>query len=384
MFDLPANYEVVREGKPNGENWIFRIKTSEGREITAVAVTQPNGSRTGPTWSYVFENIGISTVDVGSPGSFESLKDGYKAAGISLTDVRYSIVSHGHSDHDGTIPEFITESNADLCAHESYEFLKPYKSWDIQDFSSTTLQRELTAIGETKVDKSDFDKRLNRDDEYYRRRKETEVVVPLSEGTTIGDMKVISTPGHSPDQICLSIDDVIFTGDHVLPEITPHPTTKMVFKESFYKSLLRKEMGLESLYGLGVYMKSLGVISQVDSDIMFLPAHRLYNRGRVNTIGPSRAKDIVEHHVRRLSKLLEVIEAKESSLEDLTRGIFSRGKLLGTNLMAALSEVVAHLEFLEDVGDIEVRENGMISHVATKQHNYVTAIDQMLTNSGEI
>ena len=92
----------------------------------------------------------------------------------------------------------------------------------------------------------------------------------------------------------------------------------------------------------------------------------------------------MEHHVRRLSKLLEVIEAKESSLEDLTRGIFSRGKLLGTNLMAALSEVVAHLEFLEDVGDIEVRENGMISHVETKQHNYVTAIDQMLTNSGEI
>ena len=70
LFDLPANYEVVREGKPNGENWIFRIKTSEGREITAVAVTQPNGSRTGPTWSYVFENIGISTVDVGSQGSF--------------------------------------------------------------------------------------------------------------------------------------------------------------------------------------------------------------------------------------------------------------------------------------------------------------------------
>ena len=382
LFDLPANYEVVREGKPNGENWIFRIKTSEGREITSVAVTQPNGSRTGPTWSYVFENIGISTVDVGSPGSFESLKDGYKAAGLSLTDVRYSIVSHGHSDHDGTIPDFITASKADLCAHESYEFLKPHKSWDIQDFSSTILKRELTRIGETKVDKSDFDKRLNRDDEYYRKRKETEVVVPLSDGTTIGDMKVIATPGHSPDQICLSIDDVIFTGDHVLPEITPHPTTKMVFKEAFYKSLPRKGMDLESLYGLGVYMQSLGVISQVESDVILLPAHRLYNRGGVNTIGPCRAKDIVEHHARRLKKLLEVIEARESSLEDLTRGIFSRGKLLGSNLMAALSEVVAHLEFLEDVGDIEVREDGMISHIVTKKHNYVTTIDQLLTSSG--
>ena len=90
----------------------------------------------------------------------------------------------------------------------------------------------------------------------------------------------------------------------------------------------------------------------------------------------------MEHHVRRLSKLLEVIEEKESSLEDLTTGIFSRGKLLGSNLMAALSEVVAHLEFLEDVGDIEVGEDGMISHIATKKHNYVTAIDQMLTSSG--
>ena len=207
-------------------------------------------------------------------------------------------------------------------------------------------------------------------------------MVPLSDVTTIGDMKVISTPGHSPDQICISIDDVIFTGDHVLPEITPHPTTKMVFKESFYKGLPRKAIGLEGLYGLGVYMKSLGAISQVESDVILLPAHRLYNRGEVNTIGPCRAKDIVEHHARRLKKLLEVIEEKESSLEDLTRGIFSRGKLLGSNLMAALSEVVAHLEFLEDVGDIEVREDGMISHIVTKNHNYVTTIDQMLTSSG--
>ena len=129
-------------------------------------------------------------------------------------------------------------------------------------------------------------------------------------------------------------------------------------------------------------MKSLGVISQVDSDVILLPAHRLYNRGGVNRIGPSRAEDIVEHHACRLNKLLEVIEEKESSLEDLTRGIFSRGKLLGSNLMAALSEVVAHLEFLEDVGDIEVGEDGMISHIATKKHNYVTAIAQMLTSSG--
>ena len=384
MSDLPANYVVVREGKPNGESWIFRIKTSIGREITAVAVSQPNISRTGPTWSYIFENVGINTIDVGSPGSFESLKDGYKAAGIHLPDIQNSIVSHGHSDHDGTIPDFIRESKADLCAHESYAFLKSYKSWDIQDFSTTILQRELTAISKTKVDKNDLNNRVNRDEEYYSKRKNTDVTVPLSHGTIIGDMKIISTPGHSPDQICLAIDDVIFTGDHVLPEITPHPTTKMVFKEFFSKSITGNKIKFEGLYGLGVYMKSLGVISQVDSGTILLPAHRLYNRGKLNTIGPSRAKAIVDHHAHRLSRLLKVIEAKESSLEDLTRGIFSRGKLLGTNLMAALSEVVAHLEFLEDTEDIKVEADGMISHVAAKKYNYVPIIDQMLAGTHQI
>ena len=167
MLKLPANYSIVREGKSNGENWVFRIITSTGREISAVAVTQPNKSRTGPTWSYVFENIGLNSVDVGSPGSFESLKDGYKAAGIDLADVTNVIVTHGHSDHDGTIPEFIKESGSKLFAHESYDLLKAYRSWDIQDFSATVLKRELSALGEKMIDKDTVNQRVKSDGEYY-------------------------------------------------------------------------------------------------------------------------------------------------------------------------------------------------------------------------
>ena len=370
---------MVREGKPNGEKWIFRIKTFVGREITAVAVAQPNNSRTGPTWSYVFENVGINAIDVGSPGSLESLKDGYKAAGINLPDVRNSIITHGHSDHDGTIPSFIEESKSDLCAHESYEFLKSYRSWDIQDFNATVLLRELTAIGEKKVDGKDLNFKNPQDGNYYKDRKNTRVAISLSHGTKIGEAEVSSTPGHSPDQICLAIDDVIFTGDHVLPEITPHPTTKMVFKKSFSKSLPKEKIEFERLYGLEVYLKSLSYISRVENSTILLPAHRLYNRGRLNAIGPDRARDIIEHHARRLSQLVRAVGHNESSLEDLTRGIFNRGKLLGGNLMAALSEVVAHLEFLEDTGDIQVREDGVLSRISAKQHNYRLVIDKMLT-----
>ena len=41
-------------------------------------------------------------------------------------------------------------------------------------------------------------------------------------------------------------------------------------------------------------------------------------------------------------------------LEDVTRQTFERRKLEGGNFFAALTEVVAHIELLEDSGDLEV------------------------------
>ena len=52
--------------------------------------------------------------------------------------------------------------------------------------------------------------------------------------------------------------------------------------------------------------------------------------------------------------------------------------------MAALSEVVAHLEFLADTEDIKVEADGMISCVAAKKYNYVPIIDQMLAGPGQV
>ncbi len=384
LFDLPPNYKVVREGKENGENWIFRIKTCLDREITAVAVTQPTVSRTGPTWSYVFENNGLNTVDVGSPGSFDSLKDGYKAAGITLTDIQTCFVSHGHADHDGTIPEFISESKSDLYAHESYGFLKSFKSWDIQDFTSTVLQREFTKIVETKVDKKDLNQKIDSSAEYYKKKQEINVTVGLKHRDVFGDIEVYSTPGHSPDQICLAIDDVVFTGDHVLPEITPHPTTKMNFKKSFINRISKEAVELEALYGLKVYLESLGYILHSNEGRTLLPAHRLYNRSTLNIIDTERARAIIDHHSLRLARLLRNVISNSSSLEDLTKGLFSKGELSGANMVAALSEVVAHLEFLEDVGDIVVTEDGIISVPPSAKPNYKSVIDHILKGSNGV
>ena len=63
-------------------------------------------------------------------------------------------------------------------------------------------------------------------------------------------------------------------------------------------------------------------------------------------------------------------------MEDLTRGIVEISKLLGANIFAAMSEIVAHLEFLEDCNDINVSNSGKIT-VTGNGINYIKKLEQL-------
>ena len=109
-------------------------------------------------------------------------------AGLKPSDISRVFVTHGHSDHDGTVPEFLKASSANLFAHESYEFLKPFNSWMIQDFTASKLQNQLTQIGKRNIDQSSFTSRRDRDRDYYNARKLTKVTSSLVDGKTVGDI----------------------------------------------------------------------------------------------------------------------------------------------------------------------------------------------------
>ena len=66
----------------------------------------------------------------------------------------------------------------------------------------------------------------------------------------------------------------------------------------------------------------------------------------------------------------------EMGLEDLTRGIFEHRKLESNNLLAGLSEIVAHVEVLEDLGDVEVIDGVRI--VSTGQRNHLEFINGLV------
>ncbi len=354
---------TVCAGDADGNRMVVGLDTEQGRRIYAIGVPQDNNSRTGPTWAYLFENNGMTLIDAGATGSYQHLEDGVEATGYHVRDIERVVITHGHQDHDGAAGQLAQEADAEIWAHDIYASLLQYNPWDIQRNPSSPLQREMQRVvmadrisnaEEAARQSAGYAERQKR---YVETRRRFQVSRSVQEGESSGDLGFLHAPGHSPDEICVTMDGLVFTGDHVLPEITPHPTTKARFSPEVRKSVPEHYHCEDRIYGLETYLRSLRLIANLGDGLAVLPAHRLFSKGKFNFETTERAEDILQHHAVRLGRILHRMGTEPTSLEHITRGVFARRKLIGGNLYMALSEIVAHIELLEDAGDLEVWED---------------------------
>ncbi len=174
---------------------------------------------------------------------------------------------------------------------------------------------------------------------------ETVDFVYLEEGDLIeiGDykLKVIFTPGHTPGQIGLLIEDkgIYFSGDHVLDIITPNI--------SFYGY---EERDLET------YLASLNKVRDLDLKLI-LPSHR-----NIMEDHPRRVDEIIQHHRERLEEVYDIITSEPQSVRTVARQMEWRIRAKDwedfpkPQKWFASSEAMSHLEYLYNAGRIK-REN---------------------------
>lgn len=146
---------------------------------------------------------------------------------------------------------------------------------------------------------------------------------PLREGDEVAGWRVLELPGHADGHICLERDGVLVAGDHLLGVITP---TVGLYPES------RPDP-------LGDYQRSLRRTIELDLRIA-LPGH-----GDPVERPAERAREILEHHERRLDETAAALGAEPRSAYEVSLALFG-AQLDASERRFALAETLAHLERL--------------------------------------
>lgn len=264
--------------------------------------------------------------------------DGLAAAGLSLDSVVGVVSTHLHPDHLGMVKRLLNETGAWFGMHPAdvavldggldatgdaqaadrawlHSFGTP-GTWLDKLTAQSTIVALLNNLARPTV-------LLNDDD-----------VLPFAGRS----LRVVATPGHTAGHICLVDEDseIVFTGDHVLPRITPN-------------------VGLSSLdtgrNPLHEYFASLEAIVRWDK-FEVCPAHEYRFIGLAE-----RATALKDHHDERAGEILSTLTGSAGmTVWQIAEKIsWSRGwaSLDGLNLRSALAETGAHLEYLVGTGKLD-------------------------------
>lgn len=143
-----------------------------------------------------------------------------------------------------------------------------------------------------------------------------------------GHWLVMIGRGHAPELACLYSEEksVLISSDQILPRITTH----MGVWES-----------QPDANPLADYLDSVGRLATLPADTLVLPSHGLPFRGL-----RKRADYIEQHHDERLSEIFDACNTPTSA-GGLLPKLFDR-PLDGIQKILALSEIIAHLNYLVD------------------------------------
>jgi glyoxylase-like metal-dependent hydrolase (beta-lactamase superfamily II) len=306
----------------------------------------------GPTWCYLVVGQKITLIDTGRFGNYDFFKSLFQSIDMDISDIDRIVITHSHEDHDGNLPEILSLAKAELWAHQIYQEMISYHpavDHDGVEHPELPGSCRLCTMPQEYIDRCI---------PYHQKRSLLKIDRPIEDNSALieDDLVFVHTPGHTPDSICIVLEgEAIFTGDTLLPDITPHPSLADAFKFNC-RILPENYRSKNKVYGLMNYIDSLNRIASLTYQPIqtTLPAHRLFYNNRFNLIHKSsdRAKEIIRFHRDRCSSLLEIIGNRPTGIEEVTTKHFPPALLKGMGKIMGQREILAHIEILENYGDV--------------------------------
>ena len=286
---------------------------------------------------YFIDDSPRTLVDVGikTEASFETLKKGLETIGVGLNSIERILVTHGHIDHYGQAKRVSSLSGAPIYIHsKEYGRIRSFihslgfvKSILLRNGAPETLVDEAIHYMESAQIMAD-----SLDEAFF-----------LDNGDSIPFKsmiwKTIHCPGHSPGLICFHWleEKILFTGDHLLKEITPNP----ILNVPGYRPPFRYP-------GLKDYLNSLEKIEKMDISLL-LPGH-----GEEIHDVKALIQKIFTHHKERMDRVLFSLSKKEKTPFEIAMDLFPG--VSPFEVFLGISEAVGHLEILKEKGIVRLKE----------------------------
>lgn len=310
---------------------VKHFETSDGRDIYSFAVQSFPSLVNNIT--LISDGDELILVDTGSgvAAANDELLAGVTAVAeqfdptISLEAVTTILITHGHIDHFGGLPFVRQFTDAPVGVHVlDRRVISNHEERVV--FASSRLEKFLEDAGVSDKHRRELMSVYLFSKNYYRSQPVHFLLA--EEETAVNDIQVYHVPGHCPGQVCLLVDDVMLTADHILSRTTPHQAPEIITNNM----------------GLGHYLDSLTKIERVDGIRLALGGHE---KPMADVYGRIRA--IKQSHRERLDKILDICR-EPKSIADISRELF--GRVRSYHVLLALEETGAHVEYLYQRGEL--------------------------------
>jgi len=313
------------------------------------AVTLPlPGEKPGPVNAYLFKGRdNITLLDAGTSKAFGVLRAALAEHGLNGAGIDRIVLTHSHIDHYGAVKKILRSSSSFIDV--AGNFTRTTSIATGLGVSRNTMNAFLALMGVPVLVRQSMrvlSSALTLLGEKCR------VTTLLKEGQTVtlGDYqgRVIETPGHTVDSICLYLEkeQVLFSGDHILPHITPNAFV-----------MLTEGCPLPVRRSQQEFYASLDKINRLAPRLVF-PAHG----GMIDNLTAVTAM-YTENFKQREMLIAGIIAGGESVVYRISRKLFPNLNTarLPLEIFLAVSEVFTHVQMLELKAKVTARvENGLL------------------------
>ncbi len=316
----------------HNDRTIKRFVSSAGRVVYRLPVEAFPGHITN--CYLVFDDM-LTLIDAasGTNESNQSLLDGFRGVretfgeNVQLSDVKRLILTHGHIDHFGGLNFVVDQANAAIGIHElDFSVVQRFKERLIVTTKNLHIFLERAGLPPDKV--------LELLEMYKWSKdlfKASRVDFSFHEGPLDGStFEIIHTPGHCPGQVCLKLDDILFTADHILSHITPNQSPEFIARNT----------------GLGHYLDSLKKVRAISGIRIGLGGHE----EPIENV-TKRVDQTLRFHDSRLNKTLDACR-EPASVSQASQKLFGERK--DYHALLAVLETGAHIEYLYERGHLAV------------------------------